>query len=410
MIRKLPALLAGALLCTLVFGQSVPNGGTITTGQVWTVPQWLNAWQSKFDVSGGTLTAPTINNPAITGGTQNAPAITNPAIAGGTQSAPTITSPTISGGSLSAPTISGTVAGSPVWSGNHIFAATSGIPFEVLGSAGNTTIANNGTQLSFNGSIDAAIVNTGPNRSIILNTAAGTGSLSFNTQGANRQVITANGNSVFSAATSGNTVQVNGGAGAYGTYLQGSLTTSQSNGLIIQAGTNSSDFAASILDATGITHFLTIGGDGSLVAGAASGGGQGLGTGNFTGVFVNGVNAVQTGTFTASATGFSAGAPPATATYVILFGTVAIVNIPIFTGTSNAVTFTVTGLPAAIQPATQSAHFAVGASDNGAEVRANAQIAAGSGTIIYAINGNVNGWTASGGKAGGFVTLTYLLN
>lgn len=67
------ALLAGVLFCALALSQSVPNGGPITTGQVWTATQWNNAWQSKFDVTGGSLTAPTITNPAITGGTQSAP-------------------------------------------------------------------------------------------------------------------------------------------------------------------------------------------------------------------------------------------------------------------------------------------------------------------------------------------------
>lgn len=50
MIRRLSALLAGMLLCAFAFGQSVPNGGTITLGQVWTVAQWIAGWQSKADV------------------------------------------------------------------------------------------------------------------------------------------------------------------------------------------------------------------------------------------------------------------------------------------------------------------------------------------------------------------------
>lgn len=122
MIRKLSAFLAGALLCTLAFSQSVPNG-TITQGQIWTVSQWNNAFQAKTDVSGGTLTGPT-----VAGGTFTGPTISNPTITGGTQSAPsitnaTITTPSISGGTLSSPAITGTVTGSPTWSGLNTFSA-----------------------------------------------------------------------------------------------------------------------------------------------------------------------------------------------------------------------------------------------------------------------------------------------
>ena len=34
---------------TLLEGQSVPNGGTITNGQIWTAAQWNAAWESKTD-------------------------------------------------------------------------------------------------------------------------------------------------------------------------------------------------------------------------------------------------------------------------------------------------------------------------------------------------------------------------
>jgi hypothetical protein len=37
------------LLPTLALAQSVPNGGVITLGQVWTPAQWNTAWQSKVD-------------------------------------------------------------------------------------------------------------------------------------------------------------------------------------------------------------------------------------------------------------------------------------------------------------------------------------------------------------------------
>lgn len=76
MIRKLCALVAGALLGAFAFGQSVPNG-TITQGQIWTTSQWNAAFQAKVDVSGGSLTAPT-----ITGGASITGAVTGTSFAG----------------------------------------------------------------------------------------------------------------------------------------------------------------------------------------------------------------------------------------------------------------------------------------------------------------------------------------
>lgn len=43
-----------ALLPAAALGQSVPNGGTILQGEVWTPAQWMSAWASKLDVAGGT--------------------------------------------------------------------------------------------------------------------------------------------------------------------------------------------------------------------------------------------------------------------------------------------------------------------------------------------------------------------
>jgi len=76
--RRMKILLAA--LCTLIgavaFAQSVPNGGTITQGQVWSTGQWTAAWQSKADVANpgftGVMTlngvsVPTTASPAFSG-------------------------------------------------------------------------------------------------------------------------------------------------------------------------------------------------------------------------------------------------------------------------------------------------------------------------------------------------------
>lgn len=191
MIRKLSALLAGVLLCSLASSQSVPNGGVITTGQVWTVAQWNNAWQSKFDVTGGTLTAPTINNPAITGGTQSTP-------------------------SISSPTISGTVTGSPTNVGNWTFTPASGIALAANQVSGSPAIqANESTAtpgifvVSPNGSDSGIEIAQLGAVSWKLYNPAGTSDLRLN-QTSDRVTFGANGNVVINAPSASlNTLTVN---------------------------------------------------------------------------------------------------------------------------------------------------------------------------------------------------------
>lgn len=84
-----------------------------------------------------------------------------------------------------------------------------------------------------------------------------------------------------------------GAANAYALTLTGNATAGQSKGLIVNAGTNASDIAASINSQSGGTAFFTINGQGSVTTGSPTGGAQGAGTINATGLFVNGA-AVKT--------------------------------------------------------------------------------------------------------------------
>lgn len=61
------AYLAALCLCLVAaagHAQSVPNGGTIVQGEVWTPAQWMSAWQSKVDTVNGVMITPNLGQPS----------------------------------------------------------------------------------------------------------------------------------------------------------------------------------------------------------------------------------------------------------------------------------------------------------------------------------------------------------
>lgn len=124
----------------------------------------------------------------------------------------------------------------------------------------------------------------------------------------------------------------------------------------------------------------------------------------------NGVNVTpQSGSFTATGTGFTT-SPSGTATYLVI-GKTAFLFMPAISATSNATTFTITGLPANLRPAAIGFQEGiVSLTDNGAESFGQATFAAGSGTITMEKNGSSTGFTASGSKGFGLQIITYSLN
>jgi hypothetical protein len=121
----------------------------------------------------------------------------------------------------------------------------------------------------------------------------------------------------------------------------------------------------------------------------------------------------DTGTFTATLTGGTA-ANTCTARWTRI-GNLVMLEICAQTVTSNATSFTMTGLPAAVQP-TVTQHVPVANSsyeDNSvvAVSTIEAVFTASSGTITYWHNGASTGWTSSGVKGTVSVnTVSYLLN
>lgn len=152
----------------------------------------------------------------------------------------------------------------------------------------------------------------------------------------------------------------------------------------------------------------TSGGTGVIIPQGASLSVYGDGTNIYALGVLNGV-----GTFTVTLTGV-AGTPTGAAYYQINGKSVTL-TLPSVSGTSNAVTCALTGLPAALQPATLGQVVSIPfALNNGAGVYSGvaAAISAGFGGVIgLVLNGSSAGWNASGVKGlGSYVTITYLLN
>lgn len=181
-----------------------------------------------------------------------------------------------------------------------------------------------------------------------------------------------------------------GAAGSYVAELDGSVTASQSFGLLIQAGTNSSDYTAELKSKSGTT-FFRVRGDGMLLGYGATVGGLADMTPDF-------------GSFTGALQGFTAGLN-VTCSWVRNGKQVTLTicsNNSAAVGTSNSTSFSMTGLPAEIQPATMYAGGATnnGLEDNGAITNGTIGIVPGSGTVTFfkGTSSAAASWTASAAK------------
>jgi hypothetical protein len=97
------------------------------------------------------------------------------------------------------------------------------------------------------------------------------------------------GGVTFAAPTTGPTITVTGAANSYATTISANSTASQAFGVQIFGGTNSSDLAISVINATNTTTLFRVFGDGGVVIGNPTGGDKGPGTLNVQGpLYVNG--------------------------------------------------------------------------------------------------------------------------
>jgi hypothetical protein len=158
-------------------------------------------------------------------------------------------------------------------------------------SSGNALTVNGtgGTTASFiNGSTVLLFQGTGAG-----NTGFGTNSahdFTIVSGGTNRTTWSISGSVTFAAPTSGAGITVTGPNGNYAERVFGANSASNSFGLQVIAGTNTSDVCALFNNAANSLNYFLIYGDGGAALGAPTGGSQGIGTLNATGLLINGVN------------------------------------------------------------------------------------------------------------------------
>jgi hypothetical protein len=196
-----------------------------------------------------------------------------------------------------------------------------------------------------------------------------------------------------------------------GSYMQIQDGTVTTPGINFLGDTNTGIYRAGADDMRLVTNGadrVTINNSGVQV-GAPTGGALGNGTINATGLYINGVpvsgGATSTGSFTGTLTGLTT-SPTCNMEYRLTGTLVFLYNTANCNGTSNSNNFTMTGLPAAIQPTRAVTCLTVGQQDNGTALVGAADITAGSGTVTM-LKQQVSGsniitgaslWTASGTK------------
>lgn len=130
-----------------------------------------------------------------------------------------------------------------------------------------------------------------------------------------------------------------------------------------------------------------------------------------TAIQIAGTALTSSGNFTPGFTGFSANPSANTAQYAITGNHVAL-QLSFVTGTSNATTFTITGLPAAIRPVRKQVLRFPGLVDNGTTLNTGQAVINTDGTITLYPSDTSTTWTNSGNKGGtgagpAYTTLVY---
>lgn len=312
------------------------------------------------------------------------------------------------------------------------------------------------TNFTFTTKSSNTIIFNGASPSILCSATGGvltlgaTNSLNFGVGSLTQAVIIQNSGNVLIGASGG-------AAGAAQLEISGSLTTGASQGLLINAGRSSSDYAIQVNGPNGTPaqRTMTLYGDGGLTLGLSTLSDQGFGTINVRNdYYVNGIplskNISQavagaapffiaddsanddgmtnytptpapnagSGTFVGTLTGMSA-TTTATMRYAIVGNLCTIESPSSVIGTSNSSSLSMTGLPSICQPATQGPVLPCNVLNDGQNCFGAAGIAPQSSTVTFyifetniltnylALNGN--GFLTTGSKGLNSTTFTYSL-
>jgi trimeric autotransporter adhesin len=176
------------------------------------------------------------------------------------------------------------------------------------------------------------------------------GSIRFGQQAAATQVsLSSAGNIVINPPSSGNTLNMFGVANSYTLQIAASTTSNQSLGVNITAGTTTSDVAFRVQNATGVSNYFEVRGDGTVLAGFSGAGFTIVPAGNVTvGTPTSGTALTVTGISGSSS--LTVGANSGAASAIVMGWNVGVVsnawNIftqstdPFAIGTANATTLT----------------------------------------------------------------------
>jgi hypothetical protein len=218
---------------------------------------------------------------------------------------------------------------------------------------------------------DAAVLIKNQSGSTVFCKIAGDGSGDLGPSASLGLSWTASGGYTISAPSSGAGLTVNGLTNNNALSIVGSSTAGQSYGIGILAGSTSADSALKLGNQAGTLQFFNAAGDGGVTIGNAATTDEGAGTLNVqNGIYINGVSispgTTSSGTFTGTLTGYASN-PTGTVHYVVSGGmcSLYITSVGGITGTSNATTLGMTGLPGACNPANQQTVMCTNVTDNG---------------------------------------------
>jgi hypothetical protein len=260
-------------------------------------------------------------------------------------------------------------------------------------AAGKAFIGVDGSNTLLTGSTNSDLV--------IRSDVSGAIRLTANAGSSSQVTLASTGAVTIAAPSGGQALTVTGVANQYTVAAQGSATSGQSYGLLIQAGTTSGDQALAVLNTSAAAALFRVFGDGGVVVGNPTGGDQGAGTINVaSGYYVNGfplpVN--TSGSFTGTLTG-CATSPTATFNWERTGNIVTIYCAAGVTATSNAATMTITGTNAPSSGASSGCSVACFVEDNGT-IQLGSGVQPNGGNLTFGKGSSASGGFTSSGTKG----------